>query len=280
MTCFSILLAFVAFATDKNERADKKEKTGNYPEHGIFSGKQESNLVTNADFENETSSWFLGKYNGGNGIFTTDTIHVISGRHSAVVSTENIQQDEQDVQLFSFFQLSEKTRYSISFKARVKRACLISISISNGYETYFEENLLLTPETMMYGPLHFKSEVDDAFTFFSFNLGETHQTLCFDDIEIQADYTDKKFDEVIANTGINIWPVDGNSEFYIHLPTTATEDYPVLFLDEKGKTIKTDKIDRGLQEKQIALNAKFVKGNYTLKVFTPSRALAYNFEIK
>jgi len=267
-------------ATDKNDPNSEKTTTNTYPEHGIFTGEQKSNLISNAGFENRTSSWTLGKFNGGTGLFTTDTIHQISGEQSALVITENTTQDYTDVQLFTFFQISGQTRYSISFQAEVANTNLVSLTVGNGFETFFEEKFLLRPEQKLYGPFNFKSSKDDQFTFLAFNLGKTKGELRFDDVVIQADYTDKKFNQILANTGINLWPVDKYREFYLQLPTVATEDYPVVFLNEHGKTVKMDKISQGIQEKQFYLNENFEKGSYTLKVFTPYKTLAYNFELE
>lgn len=282
LTAFIVFMNIIhlGYSTDNGNKNSDKNKSKTYTEKVIITGDQEANLIQNPDFENSTSNWTLGKFNGGAGLFTTDTTHVLSGTQSGLIITENTNLDYADVQLFTHFKLTKHTRYSISFSAEVDSVCLISLTVSNGFETYFDQKFLLKPGQRQYGPFNFKSESDDPFTYFAFNLGKTHHKLRFDDVRVRADYTDKKFNKILANSGINLWFQDGNKEFYLQLPTAAYADYLVVFMNTNGKTFKIDKINQGIQEKQFTLDSSFKKGTYTLKVFTPEKTFAYNFQIE
>lgn len=280
-----ILLSFCCtlqlLASGKTDPSPGNTDSKNDITKGIFSGTTESNIISNAGFENKTSTWSLGKYNGGTGLFSTDTLHPISGDRSAFIFTTNQQQDFNDVQLFTFFKLSNKASYSISFEADVKSACLISISVGNGFETFFEEKFLLRPDTKFYGPFNFKSTIDDPFSFFAFNLGKTNNKIRFDDIVIQADHTEREFNAVITNSGINVNlcnTKDGNS-IYISSPTETASDLPVILYDDNKNVIYANKIIKGSKEANITLNNKLVKGNYQLKVFTPEKQETFSFSI-
>jgi hypothetical protein len=274
-----LLLTFVcslpSFATDPTEK-----KASQHNEGGIFYSADQQNLLKNPDFSNSTSCWTLGKFNGGNATFFTDSLqNPLSGPQAIVVSGGSFTDAYEDIQLFSSIEISQNTIYSITFEAFVKKASLISISVGNGMDAFYDEKLLLRPEQTIYGPFTFKSGTDEAFAFFSFNLGRTNATLGFDNVSITADNTEKQFQEIVTNTGINIHPV-GHKELYIQLPTVAKTDYPVICVNGNGKAVRTDKIREGSQELFFRFDENLQAGNYTIKVFAPEKTVAYNFQVK
>lgn len=277
----SICHTFLSIASDKKESSSNDKDPKNYPTNGIFTEAKESNLIANPGFENLTNNWILGKYNGGAGRFISDSNKSIVGQRSAFVHTTNQNQDYNDVQLFTFLPLIKQAQYSISFMANVQSTCLISISLSNGFETIFEEKLLLRSDIKQYGPFVFKSDTDDPFSFFSFNLGKTSNKIWFDDIVVRADYTDKEFNELLANSGINVNYITINEEnsIYISSPTTSTAEMPIILYDDNNSVIFANKIRYGEYEATIKLNNKLDKGNYTLKVFTPTKLESFIFAI-
>lgn len=253
---------------------------GRHDEDGIFYAAEKQNLLKNGDFENGTSFWTLGKYNGGTATFYSDSIdNPFSGNQAKIQSFGSFTKDFMDIQLFSFLEITQNTIYHISFKASVRNECLISASIGNGIDTFFEEKMLLRPEQIHYGPFVFKGNADEAFSFFALNLGRTNSTVCFDDIVITADNTEKQFNNIIANSGINIETLSNSKELYIHLPTNAKTDYPIVFIDEQGKTVGTSRILEGSQELLLNLKNTLKTGAYTMKVFTPEKTIAYNLQI-
>jgi hypothetical protein len=281
---FVILIVIAPFylsATDPTKNDNSTERPAQHDEGGIFYVAQSANLLQNPDFENGTSYWTLGKYNGGSATFYTDSIAgIFSGRQAVVESKGSFKNEFEDIQLLSFIEISKNTIYTISFQATVKAACLISISMSNGIDTFFDEKLLLRPEQTIYGPYSFKSIVDESFTYFAFNLGRTNASMVFDDVKIAADDTEKQFEQIVSNAGINIHPASQGKELYIQLPTAAKADYPVVFTNEKGKTLRTAKINEGAQELFLQLDSKLQMGNYVVQVFAPEKTHAYNIHIK
>jgi hypothetical protein len=281
---FVILIVIAPFylsATDPTKNDNSTERPAQHDEGGIFYVAQSANLLQNPDFENGTSYWTLGKYNGGSATFYTDSIaDIFSGRQAVVESKGSFKNEFEDIQLLSFIEISKNTIYTISFQATVKAACLISISMSNGIDTFFDEKLLLRPEQTIYGPYSFKSIVDESFTYFAFNLGRTNASMVFDDVKIAADDTEKQFEQIVSNAGINIHPASQGKELYIQLPTAAKADYPVVFTNEKGKTLRTAKINEGAQELFLQLDSKLQMGNYVVQVFAPEKTHAYNIHIK
>jgi len=276
------ILLITIFSALQITASDKKEHNSTvvkYPDDGIFTGIKETNLISNPGFENRTSSWTLGKYNGGSGIFTIDTTNSLCGKQSAIVKAENHHQDYQDLQLFTFLQLSNHTMYSISFQADVKTACLISISIGNGFETLYEEIFLLRPEQKHYGPFIFQSEVDESFSYFAINLGKTHAKMKFDDLEIQADHTEREFKQVIANSGINVnynTNNQGNS-IYISSAGRSESEIPFILYDDNYNVILTNKIRNGSNEAIITLSNDLPKGKCYLKLFNLGKQELYSF---
>lgn len=266
------------YARDKN---DPNAPKSNYPDEGIFTGTREINLIANPGFENHTSKWTLGKYNGGSGLFTIDTVNIISGKQTALIQSDNQQGDYHDLQLFTFLPLAHQTRYSISFQADVKTACLISISIGNGFETLFEEKFLLRPGIKQYGPFVYNCVEDDPFSYFAFNLGKTNNKMRFDDITIQADHTEREFNEVIAKTGINVHYNTSSKEnsIFISSPRETSTDLPIILYDQDNNVIFTNKLFKGYNEANIKLNNELSKGNYQLKVFTPDKIESFRFVV-
>jgi len=266
------------YASDKN---DPNAPKSSYPDEGIFTGTREINLITNPGFENHTSKWTLGKYDGGSGLFTIDTTTIISGKQSALIHSENQDGDYHDLQLFTFLPLKHQTRYSISFQADVKTTSLISISIGNGFETLFEEKFLLRPGIKHYGPFVFNCVEDDPFSYFAFNLGKTNNKMRFDDIMIQADHTEREFNEVIANTGINVHYNTSSTEnsIFISSPRETNTDLPIILYDQNNNVIFTNKLFKGYNEANIKLDKELSKGNYQLKVFTPDKIEYFRFEV-
>ena len=266
------------WATEPSEPSKTSENR--YDKDGIFYAAELENLLKNADFENGTSYWTLGKYSGGTATFFTDSIaDFSSGKHAIIHSSGSFNRDYMDIQLFSFLEISQNSIYSITFKASVTSECLISISIGNGIEILYEQKLLLRPEEVSYGPFIFKSSIDDSFSFFAFNLGRTNSTISFDDVIITVDNTEKHFNKILASGGINIETLNQGLELFIQLPTSAKTDYPIIFINDQGKTVSTTKIREGSQEIFLPTSATMKKGSYTMKVFTPEKTLAYNFQI-
>lgn len=266
------------FATEPSESGNKP--VNHYNEDGIFYAAEKQNLLKNGDFEIGTSYWTLGKYNGGTATFYTDSIdNPFTGNQAKIQSSGSFTKDYMDIQLFSFLGITKNTIYHITFKASVSSECLISASFGNGIDTFFEEKMLLRPEETNYGPFVFKGNVDEEFSFFSFNLGRTNSTISFDDIVITADNTEKQFSDILANSGINIETLSNGKELYIHLPTSAKIDYPIIFINEQHKTVGTSRIREGSQELFLNLQNNLKTGTYTMKVFTPEKMLAYNFQI-
>lgn len=281
---FIVLIIFAPiclFATEPTENIAPKEQPAQHDKEGIFYLGQSANLLQNPDFDNGTSYWTLGKYNGGSATFYTDsTSDMFTGRQAVIQSSGSFNNEFEDIQLFSFLQISKNTIYSITFQASVKTASLVSISLSDGIDAFFEEKLLLRPEQTFYGPFTYKSNTDEPFAFFSFNLGRTNATMIFDDVTLLADDTEKQFEQIVANAGINIHPVREGKELYIQLPTAAKADYPVLFINEKGKTLRTAKINEGTHELFLKLDGQLQMGNYVVQVFAQEKTHAYNIQIK
>ena len=255
----------------ENNKANPSE--GTYPEDGIFTGTKTMNLLKNPGFENKTSNWTLGKHHGGKGLFTTDTLSSIGNGRSAKIILENSTNNYNNVQLFSFIPLTSLAKYAITFKAKVEKACLVSISVSNGFDTYFEEKLLLRPDTQHYGPFIFKSKREDFFSYFSFNLGKAHATIFIDDVSIMADHTEKEFENLISKSGINISKHQSTHDksIFISLPMLAESIIPILIYDEEDNILLSKRINEGESEITISLADTGEINNYIVKVFTPLR---------
>jgi len=174
-----------ASALEDNQPNPKTKQHASIEKKGNNLQADQKNHIKNPGFENYTSNWILGKYNGGAGLFYTDSVESISTGRSAIILTENQDQELQDLQLFTALHLNEQTQYHISFKAQVKKTCLVSISIGNELETVFEEKIILRPGMVDYGPFIYFNEVSDPFQFFAINLGKTSQMIVLDDIIIQ-----------------------------------------------------------------------------------------------
>jgi hypothetical protein len=175
---------FVSALEDNQPNSETKQHASIEKKDNNLQANQKKQ-IKNPGFENYTSNWILGKYNGGAGLFYTDSVESISTGRSAIILTENQDQKLHDLQLFTSLDLNGQTQYRISFKAQVKKACLVSISIGNELETVFEEKIILQPGMMIYGPFIFINEVNDPFQFFAINLGKTSQKIVLDDIIIQ-----------------------------------------------------------------------------------------------
>jgi len=256
------------FGSDKEKDESSKSNKSSTSDKGIFTAELPHNLIQNPGFENKTSKWALGKYNGGSGLFYTDTANTIAGRQSAIVITENNGRQYEDVQLFSFFSMVKKAQYEVSFKAKVNSVCPISISVSNGFETFYEAKFNLVPEKESYGPFVFNSKQDDSFSFFSFNLGKTNHRIILDEVKIRADHTKKEFDHLVSKSGINIHYNKDQNHISINSPTEAQGDLPIILYDEHKNVISTHKIYKGDKEANITLSNQLDKGTYELNVFT------------
>ena len=274
-------LGFSGICAPGDPEEKEKDKTSTHSKDGIFYSLKNDLIIQNPDFSNGTSYWTLGKFNGGNADFYTDSIDDdLNGHHAVIHSRGSFSNNFDDIQLFSFLEISKNSIYSISFEASVKTASLISISISNGIEIFYEEKLLLRPGRNLYGPFNFRSDVDETFAYFAFNLGRTSGKLHFDEVSITADDTEKQFRQIVENSGINIHALSGGKELYIQLPVTAKNDYPVIFSNEKGRAIKTANIPEGSSELWIQLDENMTRGQYLMKVFASEKVLAYRLIIQ
>jgi hypothetical protein len=275
----AISLPISLLAGDPAKKAEGNTKV--HDAKGIFYTAENFNLLTNPGFENGSSYWTLGKYNGGSATLRIDTTKNKTNSAIALIQTfGSFGKEYSDIQLFNFLEMTEKTVYSISFQAFVDKEFLISISVSDGSQDFFEEKLLLRPGQTNYGPFIFQSPQTESYSFFAFNLGRTNDVLKFDNIQITADHTEKRFDEVVSNNGFNLLEIKPGEEFYIQLPTGAKADYPVLLMDENGRTVFTDIIEGGIQEKTIKLRNSLKPGNYLMQVFEPQKTLASNIYIR
>ncbi len=205
---------------------------GDTPEkRGIFKPAGSLNILKNPSFSEGTANWMLGKYDGGIGKFQVDTINpVTNGRAAMVVTSNDMECNPSNVQLFSTVRLEKNVFYSIMFKAVVEKAELISISLSDGNMMLFEEVVLLSPGQQTYGPFNYRCLVDEQMAVFSLNLGKTSGRLFFDDVLVLEDRTEILFNEIIAKSGVNIYQLQGRNEVFIQLPSGATEDFIMQFL--------------------------------------------------
>ena len=280
-TVFLLLSSFSAFGDGAREPETKESNHSAFPDDGIFTGSKEVNLLLNPDFENYTSRWTLAKHNGGVGLFTTAYQSDQLKSRCAIVMTENIGKDYTDVQLFTHLELTNQTAYLIAFSAEVYETCLISISISNGFETFYEKRFLLRPQQRYYGPFLFTSDTDDLFSFFAFNLGKTSSTIKIDDVKIQADHTKKEFNDLISKSGINIHLNRGDStnSIFVSLPTELNEELPLLLYNEDNNVIFASKLRIGHKEATIYLDKPLDQGNYMLKLFTTGKPKTFKLSL-
>ncbi|MDZ7604565.1 MAG: carbohydrate binding domain-containing protein [Cyclobacteriaceae bacterium] len=249
---------------------------------GIFSLVNNRNLLPNADFELGTSHWVLGKYHGGQGKITTDTTLNVFSSNAACISTSNdIDQELSDVQLFTTVKLKKMASYSVSFQAAATSACIVSVSLTNGGDlTYFEEVLILSAGLKTYGPFEFNCPADDEFAVFAINLGKTCNRLWIDNVALYEDDTENRFNAIIASGGINIILPEKLNELYIQLYSAAAEDLPVFITDQRGRIVKTSRIAKGIQEATMDIPENMAPGNYQIKIITLARILASSFEIR
>jgi hypothetical protein len=271
-----ILVTFVVF------RSLASEPTGNKSnEDGIFSLGIGANLLPNADFERGTTSWMLGKNQGGQGKIMADTTRKVFSSKSVFISTANdIDQELSDVQLFTMVKLKKNASYSVSFQAVTTSACIVSVSLTSGGVTYFEEVMILSAGNKTYGPFEFNCPTDDEFAVFAINLGKTCNQVWFDNVALYEDDTKNRFNEIIARGGINIILPEKLNELYIQLYSAAAEDLPVFITDQRGRIVKTSRIAKGIQEATMAIPENIAPGNYQVKIITPARILASHFEIR
>ena len=171
--------------------------------------------------------------------------------------------------------LHDKAQYSVTFNAKVKSACAISISISNGFEVFYEAKFKLLPGKEFYGPFIFSSKQDDSFSFFSFNLGKTNNEIVLDEVKIQADHTKREFENVVSKSGINIHYNKDQNEICINSPTEAEKDLPIILYDANKNVIKTNTLLKGSKEANITLNSQLELGVYKLKVYTSNKYELY-----
>ncbi|MCG8311338.1 MAG: hypothetical protein MI975_28375 [Cytophagales bacterium] len=270
-----------SYAGNDNTEENKETKRTAFPEDGIFTGRRESNLLANPGFENRTSRWTLGKVNGGIGLFTTDSVPGNANTRKAVVITKNENKNYGDVQLFTYFNLTDQTAYSIEFMAEVEKTSLISISIGNGFTTFYEKKFLLRPEVKHYGPFHFASKINEPFCFFSFNLGKTNTTILLDDVIVRADHTEREFNKVIANSGINLHYNQSDSEnsVFLSLPTELSTELPIMLYDENKNLVFAKKLRRGEKEAIINLDKELDKGIYVLKLYRFDKLESFKFTL-
>lgn len=267
-----LIILFLPGTILATEGSKSERPKGSYPDEGIFTGTKNNNLILNPGFENRTSNWILGKHNGGAGLFTIDSTTSISGESSALLITENDNNDIGALYLFTNFPLTSLTSYSITFRAKVKTVCLISISFTNGFDAYFEKEILLQPDTEFYGPFTFSSKYEDLFTYFSFNLGKTNATILLDDIDIHSDQTEKEFKQIIASSGINIFQhqTDLENSIYINLPKAAVSDIPIILYDQKKNIVLSSRIIQGESEASISFKDQS-ESAFLLKIFTSTK---------
>jgi len=239
------------------------------------------NLLENSSFEEGTSHWMLGKYDGGIGKFQVDTTNrVTDGQAAIVITTNDIGSNPSNVQLFSTVSLVKNVVYSIIFRAFVEKAELISVSFSAGDISLFEEVVLLKPGQQTYGPFNYRSVIDEKTAIFSFNLGKTNGRLYFDDVRVLEDKTENLFNEIIAKSGVNIHQLQGRNEVFIQLPSGAVEDLIVMVFGPGGRLVKTMRILKGIQEASIDFSGFIQTGKYQVRVITQSNTLAYNIDVR
>jgi len=75
---------------------------------GIFKSAESVNLIKNPSFEEGSSYWMLGKYDGGKGKFQVDTTKkIMNGLVAVVVTANDIEGNPSNVQLFSTVRLEK-----------------------------------------------------------------------------------------------------------------------------------------------------------------------------
>jgi hypothetical protein len=217
----------------------------------------------------------LGKYGGGKGKLCIVDSTAGQDDPAALVVTENtIESPFSNVQLFNAISLQKDVTYSITFSATVAKASLISVSLGNGVNSFFEEVLLLRPGQETYGPFDYRCTVDELLAFFSINLGKTSGTMYFDDVLVIQDNSEKLFNEILAKSGVNIHRPEGYDELFIQLPACAEDDLPLLIIGPRGRIVKTMQISKGSQETSIDFSEYTTPGHYLVQVITPFKTLA------
>jgi len=279
---FALLLTMVhgiLLANDPNKPGRKY--SGKYDEDGIFYSAVQQNLIANHQFEASANHWTLGKYDGVSATFSIDTTNNLLNAHHALINITGTPANEaQDIQLMSFMELSKNTNYQIFFDAFVPYKTTISISFSNGNSNFFERSITLDPLQQHYGPYDFKSDHEDYFTYFAFNLGNANGEVRLDNVEVFADNTNKEFDQIVANSGINIKMLSGSQELYISLPSIARNDYPMILYDASGISVIINKIREGSLEHILPIQAHLQAGEYILKIFSPEKTFAHKLHVE
>ena len=265
------LLSISAYAT-VGETPDKR---------GIFQSGESRNLLENSSFDEGTSHWMLGKFDGGSGKLLIDTtMKVMKSQAALVITANDIECEASNVRLFNILTLKKNVEYSIMFEAVAEKASIISISFVAGNETIFEEVILLNQNQRIYGPFNYRSPVDVDMGIFSFNLGKTSGKLYFDDVSILEDNSENLFNEIVTKSGVNIYQINERNEVFIQLPSSAADDFIVMVVGPGGRLVKSMRILKGIQEATLDFSEFTQKGTYKVKVITPSNTLAYNIALR
>lgn len=240
----------------------------------IFQSQRSDNLILNSDFNALTNHWVLAKSNGARAKLTVDSSNNVSDGNTAHLIIEEGTNDKNNIQLIQNFKTQRLTRYTISFRARVTAAKEISIIVANDFESYWNQTIVLQPSDTSYGPFIFESQIADHTAFLSFASGGNDIDICFDSIAVFADDTQKDFERIISNSGINILSHPERQLVYIEMPFPFTQEVPIVIIDPDGQTLYSGEIGEGHQSELIDLKGlKTPFEDLLIELFLPERKI-------
>ena len=237
-----------------------------------MSFEKRRNVVLNGGFEQGRQFWTLWKEGYVQAKFTTYKEENDSTL-SAEIKINQIDTTRHAVlMLFQNMSIYEEKIYKISFHAEVQNPKRIAIGFLGDTSIYSQNQLILYPEKLHYGPFYFQSNIKDELSGkFAIWVDQDTVDIVFDDI-VAVEHNLRDFDrEIIPKNDISFYSSTNPNALKLmfsenRLTGSETQEKPDLFVDF-GRINEEQKLPVELKDDKSDPKRKNVeKGMYIINL--------------
>lgn len=228
-------------------------------EVNIVVGNPTTELLSNGEFDNSTTSWTLQNNSTGVGTMSVVTTAALSGTNAMKLCPTTPGTADWHVQLQQVAPIVSGKSYQISFMAKADAARTMNVGIqqnSSPYRIYNNNSPSLTTSNQTF-TYSFTADTTDAGSVFKFFVGNNSTCVYLDKVSVKELNVVTSINDVFENWSTNVFPNPFTSELYMEVKGRFV--YRVM--NQLGQLIET-----GSGEDVATIGTKLPKGLYILSV--------------